>query len=251
MYLFIWMFCDSENLPSLVDLPQSQFKSRYTWGKLEGFVSRFDRTHAHTHTHTQFRRGSCSELSCLISEGILSVTSEWMKPVVFLHSYVFHPWSAGIIITLRIYIFVVVSGTPLHYPRLLTPIVHPLMWCSWLFFLIICQLSYTTVFDWSQSGMSPSEFGSCINGYIWLCKCRPIWIPPSLSTWNTYTYTTPFYVVFGYLILLAVAGAEQLPVVCLHVFKLFSFQQIFFFNTFNYFQSYIHSVDHVGHRHVG
>jgi hypothetical protein len=50
------------------------------------------------------------------------------------------------------------------------------MWCSWLFFLI-CQLPYTTVLGWSQSGTSPSEFGSCINGYIWLCKCRPIWIP--------------------------------------------------------------------------
>jgi len=41
------MFCDSENLPSLIDPPQSQFKSRYMWGKLEVSISRFDYTHTH------------------------------------------------------------------------------------------------------------------------------------------------------------------------------------------------------------
>lgn len=72
--------CDSENLPSVVDPPQSQFKSRCMWGKLEISISHFD------HTHTQSRRGGCSELSCLRSEGIFSVTSfitsELMKPIV-------------------------------------------------------------------------------------------------------------------------------------------------------------------------
>jgi len=45
------MFCDSENLPSLVDPPQSQFKSKYMWGNLDVSISRFDRARAHTHTH--------------------------------------------------------------------------------------------------------------------------------------------------------------------------------------------------------
>jgi hypothetical protein len=50
--------------------------------------------------------------------------------------------------------------------RLLTPLVHPLMGCNWLFFLDMFQLSYTSLSDWSQSEMSPLESGSSINSII-------------------------------------------------------------------------------------
>ena len=161
------MFCDSENLPSLVDPPQSQFKSRYTWWKLEVSISRFDHTHTHTHT-VQKRKLFRTVMSKKWRHFFCHLFyHQWTdEAYCLLHSYVFPCWSVGIIINLRTYIIVVVLGTPLNCPRFSTPIVHPLMWCSWLFFLIICQLSYTTMFDWWQSGMSPAEFGLCMNGYI-------------------------------------------------------------------------------------
>ena len=154
------------------------------WGKLEVSISCFGYTHTHTvQKRMLFRTVMSKKWRHFVCHKLYHHWTD--EAYSMLHSYVFPSWSAGIIVTLRTYIFVVVSGTPLHCPRLSTLIVHPLMWCSSLFFLIICHLSYTTVLDWSRSGMSPSEFGSCINGYIWLCKCRPIWIPPThLHTWK-------------------------------------------------------------------
>ena len=39
MYLIIEMFCDSENLPSLVDTLESQFKSRSARRDVQGHMS--------------------------------------------------------------------------------------------------------------------------------------------------------------------------------------------------------------------
>jgi len=39
MYLFIEMFCDSGNLPSLIDTLQSQFKSRSARRNVKGQMS--------------------------------------------------------------------------------------------------------------------------------------------------------------------------------------------------------------------
>jgi hypothetical protein len=75
------MFCDSGNLPSPVDTPQFQFKSRYELGNSEDgslcelFCS-----------HLQARGGTCPQLSCLRSEELLSIasfiTSELINPGV-------------------------------------------------------------------------------------------------------------------------------------------------------------------------
>ena len=80
-YLFFEMFCGSENLSSLGDISQSQFKSNSARGNVRSqkFVSFWSHTHS--------RRQCCSELSRLRSEDILSITSsinsELMIPDVY------------------------------------------------------------------------------------------------------------------------------------------------------------------------
>jgi hypothetical protein len=68
----------SEHLPSPVDTSQFQFKSRSTAGKVGSLKS----LQVFFLSHIQSRGGSYSELSCLRSEVILSITSELINPGV-------------------------------------------------------------------------------------------------------------------------------------------------------------------------
>jgi len=62
------MFCESENLPLPVDIPQSQMKSGFTRWKVKSLCESF-------WSHMQSRGGSRSEMSCLRNEDILSFAS--------------------------------------------------------------------------------------------------------------------------------------------------------------------------------
>jgi len=80
IFHYIHMFCDSENLPLRVDIPQSQMKSSFTRWKVRSLCESF-------WSHMQSRGGSCSEMSCLRNKDTPSfasfITNELMNPGVF------------------------------------------------------------------------------------------------------------------------------------------------------------------------
>ena len=111
-------------LPSPVDTSQSQFKSRSTAGKVGSLYKCSPAPH-------QSRGGSYSELSCLGSEVILSITSELINPGVCC-ILLFSPGGIACIYicgssVIRTFIFVLFLDIPFYLLCLLIPLVHPFM----------------------------------------------------------------------------------------------------------------------------
>lgn len=140
--LFIHTFCDYENLPSPVDIPQSQMKSSSTWWKVrsqslcESFWS-----------HMQSRGGCHSDMSYLRNEDVLSfasfITSELMNLGVCC-THLFSPcWSAIRYMfkeshySQNFYLCCHLQG-PSPCALSFNPLVHLLTECNWLFFLTVC-----------------------------------------------------------------------------------------------------------------
>lgn len=167
MYLFIEMFCDSENLPLLVNNQNLNLNQ-----DLQEGMSKVTCPCELLWSHMQCRVGSSSKLSCLRSEDVLYVTSfitsELITPGVCC-THLFSPSQTAwrymckrSVIPLRTFIFTAYMDPPPPPTLSIDSACTPLMGLTGCF---SCHMSvtYMPLSGCSQSETSWSESGSSIN----------------------------------------------------------------------------------------